>query len=85
MDGSWISGGDYISSSYSSFVQFQYDQGNGLVVIESRGVLNLNDNDWYTIEALRTGRSGVLIVNGIISRGHHLRQTIYCNLVILCI
>ena len=26
-------------------------------------------NEWHTIEAWRTGRSGVLVVNGIVSRG----------------
>ena len=63
-----ISGTDYISLSLSSsFVQFQYDLGSGPVVIESRHMLDLND--WHTIEASRTGRSGVLIVNGIVSRG----------------
>ena len=63
-----INGTDYISLSLSSsFVQFQYDLGSGPAVIESRYMLDLND--WHTIEAWRTGQSGVLIVNGIISRG----------------
>ena len=62
-----VIGTDYISLSLSSsFVQFQYDLGNGPVVIESRYMLDLNE--WHIIEALRTGRSGVLIVNGIVSR-----------------
>ena len=62
-----INGTDYISLSlFSSFVQFQYDLGSGPAVIESRYALDLNE--WYTIEAWRTGRSGVLIVNDIVSR-----------------
>ena len=62
-----INGTDYISLSLSSsFVQFQYDLGSGPAVIESRYMLDLND--WNTIEAWRTGRSGVLIVNGIVSQ-----------------
>ena len=63
-----ISGTDYISLSLSSnFVQFQYDLGSGPVVIESRHMFDLND--WHTIEARRSGRSGVLIVIRIVSRG----------------
>ena len=63
-----VNGTDYISLSLSSgFVQFQYNLGSGPVVIESRYTLDLND--WHTIEALRTGHSGELIVNGIVSRG----------------
>ena len=62
-----INGTDYISLSLSSgFIQFQYDLGNGPAVIESRHILDLNE--WHTIEAWRTGRSGVLIVNGIVAR-----------------
>ena len=61
------SGTDYVSLSLSlNFVQFQYDLGSGPVVIESRHMLDVND--WHTIEARRSGRSGVLIVNGIVSR-----------------
>ena len=63
-----INGTDYISLSLSSgIVQFQYDLGSGSAVIESRYKLDLYE--WHTIEAWRTGQSGVLIVNGIISRG----------------
>ena len=61
-------GTDYISLTLSSgIVQFQYDLGSGPAVIESRYILDLNE--WHTIEAWRTGRSGVLIVNGIVTRG----------------
>ena len=63
-----INGTDYILLSLSSgFVQFQYDLGSGPAVIESRHKLDLYE--WHTIEAWRTGQSGVLIVNGIVSRG----------------
>ena len=63
-----MNGTDYISLSLSlSFVQFRYDLGSGPAVIESRYALDLNE--WHTIEAWRTGRSGVLIVNDIVSRG----------------
>ena len=63
-----INGTDYISLSLSSgFIQFQYDLGSGPAVIESRYILDLNE--WHTIEAWRTGWSGVLIVNGIVVRG----------------
>ena len=62
-----INGADYILLSlFSSFIQFQYDLGSGPAVIESRYALDLNE--WYTIEAWRTGRPGVLIVNDIVSR-----------------
>ena len=51
----------------SGIIQFQYDLGSGPAVIERRYILDLNE--WHTIEAWRTGWSGVLIVNGIVTRG----------------
>ena len=64
----FYNGTDYISLILSSgIIQFQYDLGSGPAVIESRYILDLNE--WHTIEAWRTGQSGVLIVNGIVTRG----------------
>jgi len=61
-----VNGTDYISLSISSsFVQFQYDLGSGPAMIESRYTLDMNE--WHTVEAWRTGQSGVLIVNGIVT------------------
>ena len=68
LDNGQSNGTDYISLTLSSgIIQFQYDLGSGPAVIESRYILDLNE--WHTIEAWRTGWSGVLIVNGIVTRG----------------